>query len=162
MKKNPYSRFCNITVLTMAMLATACGTTQTAQQNGNNLQLPENRLAAPQVRVDTDNREVAKLWAAAEKARQENRASIALELLYEAIEISPENSLLWSRAAELQIQSVEPALAESYAERSISLAGNNQALLYRNWVIIEHARNMRGDLLGARGASKQVQMLQVR
>jgi len=31
-------------------------------------------------------------------------------------------------------------------------------LLYRNWLIIEHARSMRGDLLGVRSARKQVQL----
>lgn len=112
------------------------------------------------VRVDTQDQNVAKLWAAAEKARGENRLTIALELLYEAMELDPQNSLLWSRAAEIQLDSLEPALAENYAVRSNSWAGDNKPLLYRNWLIIEHARSMRGDLLGVRSAHKNVQLYQ--
>lgn len=112
------------------------------------------------VRVDTDNQQVAKLWAAAEKARAENKLTIAIELLYEALELDPQNSLLWSRAAEIKLDSVEPALAENYATRSNAWAGENRPLLYRNWLIIENARSMRGDLLGVRSANKQVQLYQ--
>lgn len=109
------------------------------------------------VRFDTQNTQVARLWAAAEKARSDNRGAIALELLYDALEISPQNSLLWSRAAEIQLDSLEAALAENYAVKSNSFAGENSQLLYRNWLIIEHARRMRGDLLGVRNAHKLVQ-----
>lgn len=109
------------------------------------------------VRFDTENEQVARLWIAAEKARSEKRNAIALELLYDALEISPQNSLLWSRAAELQLDNLEAALAENYAVKSNSFAGDNNALLYRNWLIIEHARSMRGDLLGVRSAHKKVQ-----
>lgn len=112
------------------------------------------------VRVDTNNQSVAKLWAAAEKARIQERHTIALELLYEALEIDPQNSLLWSRAAEIQLDSLEPTLAENYAVRSNSWAGENRPLLYRNWMIIERSRSMRGDLLGVRSAHKQVQLYQ--
>ncbi len=40
------------------------------------------------------------------------------------------------------------------------LAGVNTPLLHRNWLIIEHARSMRGDLLGVRSAHKKVQEYQ--
>jgi hypothetical protein len=102
------------------------------------------------------------LWAASERAREENRPEIALELLYEAIEIAPQNSLLWSRAAEIKLDSVEPAAAEDFAVRSNSHAGDNRPLLHRNWLIIEHSRSMRGDLLGVRSAQKQVQLYKLR
>lgn len=109
------------------------------------------------IRFDTRNEQVARLWIAAEKARTENRSAIALELIYDALELDPQNSLLWSRAAELQLDNLEAALAENYAVKSNSFAGENQSLLYRNWLIIEHARSMRGDLLGVRSAHKKVQ-----
>ena len=113
------------------------------------------------VRLDTDNQRVASLWAAAERARAENRQTVALELLYEAMEVDPQNSLLWSRAAEIKLDTVEPALAENFAARSNSLAGGNRQLLHRNWLIIEHARGMRGDLLGERSANKEVQRYKI-
>jgi hypothetical protein len=108
----------------------------------------------------TDYERVAKLWAAAEEARVNDQNAIALELLYDALEVNPQNPLLWSRAAEIQLDTLEAALAESYATKSNAFAANNRPLLYRNWMIIEHARNMRGDLLGVRSAHKKVQEYQ--
>lgn len=112
------------------------------------------------VRIDTDNQQTARLWASAEQARQAGQTSAALEILYEALDNSPQNALLWSRAAELQLDSLEATLAESYATKSNAYAGDNRPLLYRNWLIIEHARNMRGDLLGVRSARIKVQEYQ--
>ena len=109
------------------------------------------------IRFDTRNEQVARLWMAAEKARQENRESIALELILQALDIDSSSALLWSRAAELQLDNLEAALAENYAVKSNSFAANNESLMYRNWLIIEHARSMRGDLLGVRSAHKKVQ-----
>lgn len=112
------------------------------------------------VRGNTDFERVAQLWAAAEEARKNDRDTIALELLYDALEVSPQNALLWSRAAEIQLDTLEAALAESYATKSNAFAEDNRPLLHRNWMIIEHARNMRGDLLGVRSAHKKVQEYQ--
>lgn len=112
------------------------------------------------VRGNTDFERVAQLWAAAEEARNNDQDAIALELLYDALEISPQNALIWSRAAEIQLDTLEAALAESYATKSNAFAEDNRPLLYRNWMIIEHARNMRGDLLGVRSAHKKVQEYQ--
>ncbi|MFK8077302.1 MAG: hypothetical protein AB8B84_12000 [Granulosicoccus sp.] len=112
------------------------------------------------VRGNTDFERVAQLWAAAEEARKNDQNTIALELLYDALEVSPQNALLWSRAAEIQLDTLEAALAESYATKSNAFALDNRPLLHRNWMIIEHARNMRGDLLGVRSAHKKVQEYQ--
>ena len=112
------------------------------------------------VRIDTNDQQTARLWASAEQARQAGQTSAALEILYEALDNSPQNALLWSRAAELQLDSLEATLAESYATKSNAYAGDNRPLLYRNWLIIEHARNMRGDLLGVRSARIKVQEYQ--
>ena len=150
-------------LLLAAALATGCATSpQSASNNepssiGTSLSRPDGA-----VRVDTDNAEAAKLWASAERATSEGKTEIALELVYAALDIDPQNSLLWSRAAELQLDALDPQLAESFAMRSNTYAGNNRPLLYRNWLIIEHARSMRGDLLGVRSAHKQVQAYQSR
>ena len=148
-------------IVLCALLVSACAT---PSQNGTSGSLTAVApvVARPDggVRLDTTNQEVARLWASAERARVEKKPGISLELLYEAIEIDPENSLLWSRAAEHKLDALEPALAENYATRSNNYAGENRPLLYRNWLIIEHARSMRGDLLGERSAHKQVQLYQ--
>lgn len=112
------------------------------------------------VKGNTDYEKVANLWAAAEEARTSDQHTVALEFLYDALEVNPQNALLWSRAAEIQLDTLEAALAESYATKSNAFAQDNRPLLYRNWMIIEHARNMRGDLLGVRSAHKKVQEYQ--
>jgi len=112
------------------------------------------------VRGNTNFEKVARLWAAAEEARINDQNNTALELLYEALEVNPQNALLWSRAAEIQLDTLEAALAESYATKSNAFAANNRPLLHRNWMIIEYARNMRGDLMGVRSASKKVKEYQ--
>ena len=144
------------------MLVSACATPQSQNRGNSSLSAVAPIVVRPDggVRIDTTSQEVASLWASAERARAQSKLNIALELLYEAIEIDPQNSLLWSRAAEYKLDALEPALAENYATRSNTFAGENRPLLYRNWLIIEHARSMRGDLLGERSAHKQVQLYQ--
>lgn len=114
-------------------------------------------------RGDTDDEKVARLWSSAEQARLSGQRTTALNMVYEALDIAPQNPLLWSRAAELQLENLEAALAESYATKSNAFAGvNDSTLLYRNWLIIEQARQIRGDLLGVRSAHKKVQEYQYR
>jgi len=113
------------------------------------------------VRGNTNFEKVARLWAAAEEARGNDQNKAALELLYEALEVNPQNALLWSRAAEIQLDTLEATLAESYATKSNAYATDNRPLLHRNWMIIEYARNMRGDLMGVRSANKKVKEFQI-
>ncbi len=117
----------------------------------------QTQLASDAIRVDTTDARVARYWSAAEQARLDENYGAALDSLVTALEISPQNSLLWSRAAELQLDQQQPALAESYAVKSNTYAAGDARLLHRNWLIIEHARSIRGDLLGVRSAHKKVQ-----
>lgn len=114
------------------------------------------------IRYDTDDQRLAELWSAAEQARRVENDDRALDLLYRAIEISPNNSMLWSRAAEVQLDNDQALMAENLALKSNAFAGENPVLLHRNWLIIEHARSLRGDLLGVRSARKQVELYQDR
>ncbi len=114
------------------------------------------------IRYDTDDQQLAELWSAAEQARRVDNDDQAIDLLYQAIDISPNNSLLWSRAAEIQLENDQALTAENLALKSNAFAGENPTLLHRNWLIIEHARSLRGDLLGVRSARKQVELYQDR
>lgn len=114
------------------------------------------------IRYDTDDQRLAELWSAAEEARRGDNDQQAIDLLYQAIEISPNNGLLWSRAAEVQLDNDQALTAENLALKSNAFAGENAVLLHRNWLIIEHARSLRGDLLGVRSARKQVEIYQDR
>jgi len=148
--------------VTASLLALAgCASTQTGDQPAPAV-APTASLADGSVRGETGNQRVAALWSSAERARQANNDAGALENLYEALEIDPRNGLLWSRAAEIQLDNQQPAQAENMAMKSNTFAGDNASLLYRNWLIIEHARDMRGDLLGVRSAHKKVQEYQNR
>ena len=123
---------------------------------------PSAALPDGSVRADTDDARVAQLWSAAEQSRADGDDAAALEHLYDALEMDPRNGLLWSRAAEIQLDNEQPAQAENFAVKSNAFAGGNAALLYRNWLMIEQARDMRGDLLGVRSAHRKVQQYQYR
>ena len=112
------------------------------------------------VRGHTTDKTVARLWAAAEIARKGDDNNVALQLIYEALELAPQNALLWSRAAEIQLDLLQAGLAESYATKSNAHSNDEESLLYRNWLIIKHSRDMQGDLLGARSAQKMVEQFQ--
>lgn len=117
-------------------------------------------LADGSIRHDINSARIAQLWAASEKARSADDLELADRRLTEALTIAPEDPILWSRAAEIKLSLLEPALAENYAAKSNVYALSNRTLQHRNWLIIEHAREMRGDLLGVRDAHKMVQQLQ--
>ena len=122
--------------------------------------IPDQTLPDGSVRVDTEDARVAQLWSAAEQSHSQGNDDAALEQLFRALEHDPQNALLWSRAAELQLDNDQPSLAETFAIKSNAFAIENRGLQYRNWLIIEHARNVRGDLLGVRSAHRQVQQYQ--
>ena len=109
------------------------------------------------IRHETGNARIAQLWAEAERSRLAGDDIGASRFILQAIEVEPRDSVLLSRAAELQLQLGQPVLAESYAVRSNTLAESNRPLMLRNWMIIEHSRDIRGDLLGVRTAHRMVQ-----
>ena len=149
--------------LTVALLGSVLASCSALQPDGGSkVQALEPIVARPDgsIREDTDDQQVARLWSSAETARRDGKDAIALELVYEALEVDPDSAILWSRAAEIQLDKLESALAESFAVKSNGFAQENQTLLYRNWLIIEEARELRGDLLGVRSAHKKVQQFQ--
>lgn len=103
-----------------------------------------------------DDPEVAAIWTNAEIARQEKKYAEAATYVESALRIIPDDPVLWSRLAELRMQLGENVLAENYAAKSNVLALENNALKYRNWLIIQFARDKRGDILGAREAQIEV------
>jgi len=139
------------------MLVAGCAAVQEEPMRDPSPQVSVTKLPEGSIRYDTNNAKIAQLWSAAEQARLEQDNDLALRRLFEALELSPQNSLLWSRAAEIQLNNQQAAAAENFAVKSNTFAGNNQSLLHRNWLIIEHSRSLRGDLLGVRSAHKKVQ-----
>ena len=80
-------------------------------------------------------------------------------LLGLALKEEPEQSLIWSKLAELMLLIEEYGRAEDYAFKSTS---NKEAatiaplLRYRNWVIIHEARRRRGDAIGLDEARREL------
>ena len=104
------------------------------------------------IRHSLQSREVAEIWNAAEEARSVGEYEKAADLLKSALQQAPEDAALWSRLAELMLRTDQDVLAENYAAKSNVFAQENTALKYRNWLIIYHARDKRGDSVGARKA----------
>jgi len=96
---------------------------------------------------------VARLWQESEIFRRNGDLDSARSKLQQAIVITPKDAVLWSRAAEIELTREEHLRAENYAAKSNFLATiGNRPLRHRNWLIIQRARQGRGDLLGAREA----------
>lgn len=143
--------------IALLIALSGCATTNSNQDLDATEFEPVSTRADGSVRGETKDKTVARLWASAENARRSENDTAALQIIYEALELDPKNAILWSRAAEIQLDGLQAQLAESYATKSNAFADDNSTLQYRNWLIIKHARDMQGDLLGARSASKMVQ-----
>ncbi|MFW5969935.1 MAG: tetratricopeptide repeat protein, partial [Halofilum sp. (in: g-proteobacteria)] len=111
------------------------------------------------VRHEVDNRAVAMLWDQAEEARREDRTDDAIEALERALQVAPDDPVLWSRLAEMRLRREEFAVAENLAAKSNALAGDRRLLRYRNWLLIAEARKRRGDEEGAREAREKAEGL---
>lgn len=120
---------------------------------------PAGESAAGAVRHRVDNRAVALLWARAEQARREDRLDDAVAALERALQLEPEDAVLWSRLAELRLRQADYDGAEGLAAKSNALAGEQRLLRYRNWLIIAEARARRGDEPGAREARARADAL---
>jgi len=106
-----------------------------------------------------DNQAVALLWDQSLEAWENDEPRSAISALERAIQVAPEDPVLWSRLAELRLQQGESARAENLAARSNALAEDRRFLRYRNWLIIEAARERRGDREGAEQARQQAESL---
>lgn len=83
-------------------------------------------------------------------------AAAALE---RGLRIEPRNATLMYKLAEIRLKQAQPTLAEDLAKKSALLAGNDQALKKRCWLLIAEARKQRGDSYGAREAELKAQNL---
>jgi len=105
------------------------------------------------VRHDVTNENVARLWQEFNILRRSGNLAEAKAKLEQAIVIAPDDPALWSSAAELELEEESHLRAENFAAKSNFLANvGNRPLRFRNWLIIQRAREGRGDLLGAREA----------
>jgi len=111
------------------------------------------------VEHEVDNRAVALLWDRAEKAQRGGELKQAARALERAVQLAPEDAVLWSRLAEVRLRQRKFAVAENLAAKSNTLADDQRLLRYRNWVLIGEARKRRGDKEGAGKAREQAEAL---
>jgi hypothetical protein len=79
------------------------------------------------IRHSVPDRTVALLWERSERARREDRIEDAIGSLERALQISPEDPVLWSRMAELQLLRGEYAVAENLAVIPGRVGGRGRA-----------------------------------
>lgn len=101
------------------------------------------------------NAAVVTSWQAAEASRQRGDFMGSFRHLRKALEVEPTDPVVWSRLAEMALRLNKPEPAEKYAERSNQLAGGNNTLIYRNWLIVQRAREVNNDIEGAEEALKK-------
>lgn len=116
--------------------------------------------AGDDIRLGVESPQVLALWQDAEVARQTRDYTRATVRLEQAIRLEPGNPILWSRLAELRLLQNEPGQAENLAAKSNALSSTNPSLRYRNWLIIRHAREVRGDQEGSDLAQRELDKLQ--
>lgn len=98
------------------------------------------------------NPAVKDLWDQSEAARKAGDYDTAALLLERALRITPDDAVMWSRLAEIQLSQGNSQQAENLAAKSNAMTVDNTTLNYRNWLIIARARSMRGDDIGAQEA----------
>lgn len=106
-----------------------------------------------------DNEAVAVLWERSRAAWSEGEEEQAIAALERAVRVTPDDPVLWSRLAEYRLEQGEAGTAENLAARSNALADDRRSLRYRNWLIIEAAREQQGDGEGAREAREAIDAL---
>ncbi len=144
----------------LAMLISACTTPEKIRPQYEKT-LPDYVNLDGSIRHEVRDERIVTLWKQSEEERRLGQYENSINHLNGALEYAPEDPILWSRGAELYLTIRENALAENYATKSnYYSAQDSRALKYRNWLIIKHARGMRGDLLGSRNAQQMVQKFQ--
>lgn len=139
-----------------ALLFAACSTTPvyepddfdpyTSTEPGGEVQDPN------KIRHVIANPAVKDLWDQAEAARAAGDYETAALLLERALRIAPNDAVMWSRLAEVNLSQGNSQQAENLAAKSNAMTVDNATLNYRNWLIIARARSMRGDDIGAQEA----------
>jgi len=89
-------------------------------------------------------RAVSTLLAKVELQESQAHWERAAALLERALRIEPRNAQLWHRLAKVRLQQGRYAMAESLAQKSNTLAKDDEALKRRNTELIEIARRAVG------------------
>ena len=120
---------------------------------------PPAAAAVVQESLPASSPAVTALLGTAEKERQAGRTDRAAAVVERALDLEPQNALLWSRLALIRLEQRNWQQAVVLAGRSNSFARNNRSLQIQNWQIIESAKRGMGDNTGAAAARQMLQRL---
>ncbi len=96
------------------------------------------------------------LKAAATKAETEQRFEDAERTLHQALELRPEDPVLWQWLAESSLRRRDWNEAQQRANKSFDLGPRLGPLCVRNWLTIRAARLEKGDTFNAASAEAQL------
>ncbi len=99
---------------------------------------------------------VTALLGSAEKERLAGRTDRAAAAIERALDLEPQNALLWSRLAVIRLDQQNWQQAVVLAGRSNTFARNSRSLQLQNWRIIEQAKRGMGDNTGAAAARQMI------
>ena len=128
-----------------------------AQMTQGNSPIPAIAAPTAQVPVQQNASAVQTLLNDASKSVAAGKLDAAASSLERAVRIEPRNAGIWHDLAQVRLHQRQYQQSESLAQKSISLAGANAALVKRNWGLIAAARQARGDAAGAQAATAKAQ-----
>ncbi|MBN1378208.1 MAG: tetratricopeptide repeat protein [Gammaproteobacteria bacterium] len=136
----------------VALLFAGCASTP--DYDGMEGQQPYGDIEATSNKIShaVNNPAVVDLWQKAEFARTSGDYETAAMQLERALRIEPNDAVMWSRLAEVQLLQENANQAENLAVKSNAMTLDNPLLNYRNWLIIARARTLKGDDIGAQEA----------
>ena len=106
--------------------------------------------------------DVSELVAQAQAASQGGDHQRAAGLLERAVRVAPREAGIWQNLAVVRYRQGRYEEAQTLAQRSNRLAGEEQALRERNWALISAARRQLGDEAGAQEAEQRRDALPTR
>ncbi len=109
---------------------------------------PPPAAPAPRPRSDTSAPTLA-LLRQSERSAENGDVAAAIAYVERAIRLNPQDGTLWLRLAQLHLDAGEPAAAEQFAHKALTLAGDQVAQQRSAWLLVADARESQGDASGA-------------
>lgn len=108
----------------------------------------EQPAPAPRTRSDASAPTLA-LLRQSERSAESGDVAAAIAYVERAIRLNPQDGALWLRLAQLHLDAGEPAVAEQFAHKALTLAGDDLAQQRSAWLLVADAREGQGDAAGA-------------
>lgn len=100
---------------------------------------------------------VVALLSESDRSRKSGDLDSAVVVMERALRIDARNPTLTYKLAQLRLKQSKPQQAEELARKAALLAGNDQDLKRKSWLLIANARQMQQDISGAKEAKAKAQ-----